>query len=530
MLFRSETVWVNHSGQSFEIAFRRSGSGLGMSQRGAQVMARKGLGFETILDYYYPGTRLRTLELGDGAGRRASETDPPATDTQPIATARLKQKSRLYDSADDSGAAKTTLPAGVTVEVYAVRGAWAAIGSGKLYGFVHTDALASFALTGVTAAQVRNETFVRISGGDVDMLQLPVKQALAIETLPDGALVQLNAYTDQWALVTTTAGAEGFIPRDSLTLQANSAASTAAQDNLYGLLTRQAGLYVNADDSVDPLQTLEKDAHVRILAYNDQWANVRTDDGQTGFVKLEALSAVQELSPARQAATDGGEVTIVQGKRYCYVSAEALSLFKGNSVDSDILATLNRGQKVQLGAYNEKWACVRADGVKGFVLRSGLSHQPPAEPDGAIEGGTIIRVRGRQYATVNADDAPLYPSWSEADAPITRLARGTRVQLGAYNDKWACVNADGMLGFMRIDALTRSGDQEADPEIHYRECEASATGDAPIYDNARLEGEIIGVIPAGESAHVYAYTSDCAYVEYDGRRGFVALQRLKRSD
>ena len=534
----NETVWVTHSGQSFEITFRRSGSGLGMSQRGAQAMALKGLDCETILDYYYPGTRLRALKLDDSADRSASEPVNPAADAQPIATARLKQKSRLYDSADDSDAAKTTLPAGVTVAVYAVRGEWAAIGSGKLYGFVHADALASFALTGVTAAQVRNETFVQISGGDVNMLQLPVKEALVIDTLPDGTLVRLNAYTDQWALVTATSGTEGFIPRASLTLQANGPAPdgsrsddiVVAQDNLYGLLTRQAGLYVNADDSVDPVLTLEKDAHVRILAYNSQWANVCTDDGQTGFVKLQALSAVQELSPAEDAATDGGEVVKVQEKRFCYVSVEALSVFRRYSVDSDILATLKQGQKVRLRAYNDKWAYVSARGVKGFVLRSGLSETAPAEAEGAIEGGRIKRVKGRQYATVNTDDAPLYPSWSEADAPITHLARGTQVQLGAYNEKWACVNADGTMGFMRVDALTLSEAQTADSEIKYQECEASAIEDTPVYDNARLAGEAIATVPGGGSVHVYAYTRECAYVEYGGLRGYVSMQRLKRSD
>ena len=463
----NETVWVTQRDQAFEITFRRKGYGVGMSQRGAQAMARKGLSCETILEYYYPGVSLRRETLADRS-RGGDAPESASASDQPIATARLKQKTRLYESADDAGAARTTLPAGASVTVYAVRGEWAAIGSGKLYGFIHTDALTSFALTGVTAAQVQTETYARVSGGSVKVLQLPVRSALAIDTLSEGTLVRLNAYTDKWALIATAGGVEGFIPRSALKLQAGSAASDAgdivtAQDNLYGLLTERAGLYVNADDSVSPQQTLEKDARVRILAYNDTWAQVRTADGATGFVKLASLSAVQQVSPSKDAAVEGGSIVVPKGKQYRYVGVEALSLFKSYSTDSGILATLTIGEKVRLGAYNDKWACVRAQGVTGFVLRSGLTDAPPATGSGTIEGGKVTTVKGTRYATVVTDDAPLYPSWSEADAPITRLDKGTQVRVGAYNSAWACVNAGGVMGFMRVDTLKVSEEQKGTP-------------------------------------------------------------------
>jgi len=533
----NETVWVSSADQGFEIAFRRQGSGVGMSQRGAQAMARKGLSCETILEYYYPGISLRRETLTDnpGAGDDVAASAAPAT--QPIATARLKQKTRLYDSADDTGAARTTLPAGASATVYAVRGEWAAIGSGKLYGFIHTDALTAFALTGVTAAQVQGETYARVSGGPVELLQLPVKTALVIDTLPGGAMVRLNAYSDKWALVSASDGVEGFIPRSALTLQGGEADTEAgdivtAQDNLFGLLTGQAGLYVNADDSVSPQRLLEKDERVRILAYNDTWAQVRTDDGATGYVKLASLSAVQQVRPSGGADIDGGEITVLKEKPHRYVSVDALSLFRTYSTESEILATLKAGEKVRLGAYNQKWACVRARGITGFVLLSGLSDTPPQSAGDAIEGGRITTVKGTRYATVIADDAPLYPSWSEADAPITRLERGAQVRLGAYNGAWACVNADGVMGFMHIEALELAGDgpEAADSGVNYLECDAVTTADAALHGSAALSGAPVASLPTGTAVHVYAFDDRCAYVECEGRRGFVALRYLKKTD
>ena len=530
----NETVWVSRTDQGYQITFRRKGSGVGMSQRGAQAMARKGLSCETILDYYYPGIRLRRENL---SRRTDNGADAPAgTEAQPIATARLKQKTRLYESADDTGAARTTLPAGASVTVYAVRQAWAAIGSGKLYGFIHTDALTSFALTGATAAQVQGDSYARVSESSVPLLQLPVKTALVIATLPKGSLVKLNAYTDKWALVTTSADAEGFIPRSALTLQGGETAANAgdivtAQDNLFGELTERAGLYPDTDDSGSPLQTLDKGARVRILAYNDAWAQVRTEDGVTGFMKLGSLSPMQQVAPTGNAPIDGGEITRVREKLMLYVSADTLSLFKSYSTDSEILATLKNGEKVRLGAYNAKWACVRARGITGFVLRSGLSATPPKPDSDAIEGGEITTVRGTKYATVISEDAPLYPSAKDDDPPLARLKKGAQVRLGAYNGAWACVNAEGTMGFMRIDALELSDDRPAgDSGVNYLECDAVTTAEAALYRSVELNGTPLGTAPKGATVHVFAFNDRCAYVDYEGRRGFVALRALKKTD
>ena len=532
----NETVWVNRTEQGYQITFGRKGYGVGMSQRGAQAMARKGLSCETILDYYYPGIRLRRENLSSRSDTRADAPTEATSEAQPIASARLKQKTRLYESADDTGAARTTLPAGASVAVYAVQEGWTAIGSGKLYGFIHTDALTGFALAGATAAQVQGDSYARVSDGPVPLLQLPVSTALALDTLSKDTLVKLSAYTDKWALVTTPSGAEGFILRSALSLQSGEAAPNAgeivtAQDNLFGLLTERAGLYVDTDDSVSPSQALEKDTRVRILAYNDTWAQVRTDDGATGFVKLGSLSPVQQVNAAGTAPIDGGEITVVRKKQALYVSADALSLFKSYSTDSEILATLKSGEKVRLGAYNAKWACVRARNITGFVLRSGLSATPP-KPDGdAIEGGRITTVKGTKYATVILDGAPLYPSWSDDDAPITHLDKDARVRLGAYNGAWACVNVDGVMGFMRIEALELSDDRPVeDSGVNYLECDAVTTAEAALYRSVELNGTPLGTAPKGATVHVFAFNDRCAYVDYEGRRGFVALRALKKTD
>ena len=531
----NETIWISETDHSFQITFRRSGTGLGMSRRGAQVMAKKGFSCEEILDYYYPGCALSRLDLPDGA--RAAAADAGA---EAIATARLSQKTRLYENADETVAALTTLPAGATVEVFAVQGDWAALGSGGLQGFAHTDALTDFALTGVTAAQVKDETLAKV-GAAVDVLQLPVDGANTVGGLSGGDVVRLDGYTNAWARITTQDGTEGYIPRDALTLQAEAASSdgeiVTAPEGTVALLTEDAGLYVNADDSIAPRQTLGQGVYVQILAYNRAWACVRTEDGATGYVKLSGLSAAAPQPAADvsgiETAPAAGTVTKVDGVEYRYVAVEALPMFEEPTSDSAALATLEKGTKVRIGAYNEEWACVRVDGVTGFVLLGGLAEAAPAaEVSDAIEGGEITVVEGECYATVIQPSAPLYPSWDASQEPLTALNAGERVQLGAYNGAWACVRVDGVTGFMRVEALELAAAEapEADDGVNYLECEAEATARLELYENRDLSGRVVAELNKGARLHVYAFDRTVAFVEYDGVTGFVAIRCLNKVD
>ena len=61
---KNELITVFDIGSSFMIESRRYGHGVGMSQRGAEQMARKyGKTYEQILSFYYPGMEIEYYEL-----------------------------------------------------------------------------------------------------------------------------------------------------------------------------------------------------------------------------------------------------------------------------------------------------------------------------------------------------------------------------------------------------------------------------------------------------------------------------------
>ena len=84
---------------------------------------------------------------------------------------------------------------------------------------------------------------------------------------------------------------------------------------------------------------------------------------------------------------------------------------------------------------------------------------------------------------------------------------------------------------MRIEALELSDNNPAlDSGVNYLECDAVATTEATLYRSVELSGKPVGALPKGATVHVFAFDGRCAYVDYKGHRGFVALRHLKKTD
>ena len=64
---RSSCIEISYSGGTFTVKTKGYGHGVGMSQYGADFMARQGAGCTEILAHYYPGTVLMQVSRTDGA-------------------------------------------------------------------------------------------------------------------------------------------------------------------------------------------------------------------------------------------------------------------------------------------------------------------------------------------------------------------------------------------------------------------------------------------------------------------------------
>lgn len=446
----NETVWVTEGERAFTITFRRSGSGVGLSLRGAQMMAEKGLGAPDILAFYYPGLEGRRLTLRDTT---AGDTQPdPATAHSAVATARLAEKTDLLESPDDAAPARITMAAGASVDVYGAEGEWAAVGSGGKLGYIRADRLESASLHGAGVDRPEGTVYARARRA-ASVLSLPFPEALSLGTLAEGEVTRVLAWNDEWIMLewqgkTAFAAAEALETtaiEETPAPTADPDAFVAAGDSVVARLKQDAPLFEAPNALSSTLLTLKQGDVVTVLSYSREWAWVRVKGGQEGSLRLESLAALEDS--AADAGLESGPVQKVRGTRYMYVSAGTAPVYASWSDSSELLTTLIYGDRVRLGAYNDAWACIRVNGITGYVRMDALTGKKPADP----EGGPLTHAGEDAAVTINRD-AALYDSPAE-NTRLATLSEGQRVSILAANAAWAVVRADGATGYVRAQYL-----------------------------------------------------------------------------
>lgn len=567
----NETIYVTETEEAFTVTFMRSGHGVGMSQRGAQIMASvHNKSCLEILDFYYPGTTAKQLSLSDTTKDIIIQPEDPDKTGKPVgevlATARLNADTALYAQAEATADTISELAAGTNVDIYGVREGWAAVGINEKYGYIVTENLTGFAFVNETVLRPDSASFAVLTESS-SLMQLPFAEARIIKGLEKGTKIQVAACSAGWALVNTEDGSTGYLkvgvleavklpeePEKTEQPAATEQPAVVAPDNLYGKLTSDANLYSTRNTQGQVREELKKNSYVKVIAYNDTWAFVSVPSGDQGYMLLKYLKPVRINTTATPEATPtptptpaptpepaatpepevpssdaGGQVTKVSGKKYAYISVDSTNMYKSNSALSPILETLTLGTKVRIGAYNDIWACIKYGAKIGFVRLGELSAAIPGTTNPPED--TVVKVSGIQYRYVNTMNTPLYKAASTTSGRYTQLVKGAKVRIGAYNSTWACIKYNGMTGYVKLSALSKEKPTEETREfglITYEECIAMTTRNLNLYKKPVASSSIITAVSKGCKVDVYAYNEECAYVKVDGKYGFVALEYLKK--
>jgi uncharacterized protein YkwD/SH3-like domain-containing protein len=213
-----------------------------------------------------------------------------------------------------------------------------------------------------------------------------------------------------------------------------------------GPATRE--VYVNSDGvnlraapgtNENVLQVLTQGSHLIALdqptapdASGIAWQNVRTNDGRSGWVAAQLLSAATPTPTPALSPTGTPVVTPSAQAGYVYVSSiDGLNLRAGHSATSSIIAQLINGQRLQTNGLGFgpdpdglKWLNVKtADGLVGWASADYLSTEvpsvKPAEPP-ANEQAIANELLRRTNALRQQNGLPPYT----VDLGLNQLALG----------------------------------------------------------------------------------------------------------
>ncbi len=428
----NETVAVDQDANAFYVRFRRSGHGVGMSQRGAQRMAADcGMSFEQILEFYYPGTELRKLSLSrDSAAQKLTASDGAGE------RRTAKQEIPVYDRAGGTEAC-AWLQTGTEYAVYEAQGSRVKVGVRGMAGWIDAD---------VPTVQPSEEA---TAAPDTEPTAEPT-----VEPTPTPGVVFLPD-SPSWTPEPT------FAP-----------AATSEPDD--GDVWMPDG-DTKIDDGGDVWMP---DGDTKIDDGGDVWmpdGDTKIDDG--GDISLPDDSTAGGLTPADPDAN----MKQVSGKKYVYVNVSVgstLTLRAAPDADAFARGSLARGTKLRLLAYDDEWARVLTEsGAEGYAARRYLSINAPetaatARPDRdsdfwtaddneATDSGSIYRDLERADGEIVVCNrraklrraATLYKKNSTSSAVVAALPSGARVTVSAYNERWAYISWNGKKGFVMLEYL-----------------------------------------------------------------------------
>ena len=374
----NETVWVTESEKAFTITFRRNGHGVGLSQCGAQNMAKNhGKNAAEILEFYYPGTALKKLSLTDTTADRRPEATPTVTpaptpdvsEEKRIGSAMVGGNAALYDGASAGSEKLLSIREGAVVKVYAVRDGWAAVYAEGRTGFMPLSVFSIYLPAGSVVRALSEACYARADAA-LELYALALEGAAKRGRISKGEIVQVCAYTEDWAAVTTQSGLAGFVKKAKLTPAAATPAPTASPtpaptsdvvtvngEKYVYVSAASAKMYRSNSESSRRLQTLPYGTRVRLSAYNAEWAYVRAGSTK-GFIRRGLLT---ERSPVAKSEKD-----VIRAEFYAQTTRKT-AVYASASEKASVKGTLKKGQRLTVYAYNSAFAYVGLGKNRGFV-------------------------------------------------------------------------------------------------------------------------------------------------------------------
>ena len=479
----------------YEVYHVRFGHGVGLSQRGAKYRAAQGQDYKEILDFYYPGSEIKKIDL-------ALPGDKPVVSTKIPAYAEI-----ALEEADFSSA----------------------------FNFPHhtvskgKDALNVIApsisieqdLPSVGVKRVDCYAYVKSAGAK--LFSSPSESGVLINRLAYGDMLTVIKNDGNWLSVETQDGMTGFIEASDVKVLDKTAGES---------FTYKLG-YVNSDSvnfrekpttSSASYGRLSKNSAVYIWGIagdEDDWYYV-----QCGLTYGYVFSQYIDVKDTYTASP------VVQGS----VVASGITKSKVNlrpqpSTNNTPLAELAGGTYILIYSYDDGWYRVQVNGMHGYVSDDYVTVNTaiPISPDSET-GSTPIEPQPIGTGIVNATDVRFRtsPNTSSSSNIIELLQRGDELELYTLENNWYYAKHDGKMGYVAaqyVDAQMYSDPQV--PEADVTLATGISTATVNFRTAATTSSDVILTMPKNTKFEIIGKYEEWFFIRYNGRCGFVTSQYAK---
>ena len=321
---KNELWSVTQNGDTFIIAARRYGHGVGMSQRGAMQMAKMGYTYDQILGFYYPGCVrvLYTLDIP------LEPTETPQPTPVPLPT-------------------ETAAPLPITPPVH----------SSTVPAWVNTES------------------------GSLNLRSAPNGSAKVIRTIPQYAKIAVTEREVSWCKVVYS-GSEGYVMTKYLSFAeiaeppatpTTAPVFPASEGGQIARVTTEKGslnLRKEPKSNAKVLCTVPQNDQVVVIDGGETWSRV-VYEGIQGYAMTKFLTIDTEpahTSPPSSVPVEPMRALSMPVLARVNTPLSTLNLREGCSTDTRILLEIPRNEYATITAIGDTWCTVTYQEVSGYCM------------------------------------------------------------------------------------------------------------------------------------------------------------------
>lgn len=499
----------------------RFGHGVGMSQRGAQQMAKEGWTFLQILGFYYPGAEVRQMNYT--FPEQSKETPTPLVTATPAVTA-TPTATPNGTAAPSSSAAPTATPTPTPTA---------------------TPAPTPTGAPAPTVTPINDGATASVILG-TPLFSAPDTAGEQLMQLPIGTRLKLTGLVGDWYAATDIkSGTSGYVHYRNAEVLAETALCEAT------VTGSGVNLRTGPGKQYDSLTKLSKNSTVTVLAHAGGWLRVRTASGMTGYMSRDYLkwqtvptptpkptptpTPAPTLKPGETAtpvpvataaptptptplpdkSSDGSFTATAR------INAKNVNFRRGPSTSTASLGKYSRGTDFGIYGKEGNWyrVCLLSTGQDGYVYAKYLTLQQSGTGDTEIIAKGALSTSG---VNIRTGASTRYRS-------LGKLSRGTGVLILGSEGSWYRVRVEnsGQEGyvFARYINMTETGSEQGS---------TASSGQAVVRagllnlrdkpDESR--GKVLLTMRRGYTVTVHSLSNGWAQVTYNGKTGYCAARYL----
>lgn len=541
---QNELWTVESTEEGFRIVVGRWGHGLGMSQRGAQQMARMGYTYDQVLGFYYDGcervqyTFTHTILPASGSSdvvttEPPAEITPAAQNQAKVTLPGLSDVAPLRYTAAENGKILTGLPNGSVVTVLTKGTQWTLVRYGEINGYLPTGWLAFQDTTNPSAGgSATNITAWGVVTGTnaLNFRSSPSNGDNVITELSSGTVLCILGTEGSWKRV-QWGNRVGYVSPDYLTIHSSYPAETSGDNSAMVSLAGQSGstsLLSSPSTTAVSLKEISHGVQVTVLSNDGTWCRVKVA-GLEGYLLTSQLDF-----DAQGVVLPGDETTAIEA--VVNPDANTLKLREGPSTEANVKEYLPKGTTVIVTHYGEDWCAVKSGDLFGYVMTKYLlfpedggsddttggddtTVTPPSGDTDETNGTTAWVMRTVNYVN-------LRETASTEGKIITTIPAGDELEVLEKGGTFSKVSHGVGTGYVLSKHLTYKKPVETIGILYVD----TVTDPLTMRDHADLyDSSIVTYVPRGEKVLLIEELGEWCHVQYGDYVGYCSSAYLSRT-